>query len=167
MGMVTIGKISKLRGVRGEMVIIPLTDDPKRFLSLKEVYLEKEGRKKLYRIRKVKRFKEKILISFEEIDSPEAARPLVGSFIEIEDKYLIPLPQGSYFVFEIVGMKVKTESGKILGDIKEVLSLPANDVYVVRKGEKEYNIPAIKEVVKKVDLEKKEMTIKPLKGLLE
>ncbi len=167
MGMVTIGKISRTRGTRGEMVVIPLTDDPNRFFTLEEVCVEKEGNKRVFKIKCVKKFKKKIFISLEGIDSPEAAKALVGAFLEIEKESLLPLPEGRYYIFEIIGLKVKTESGEILGEVKEVLSFPANDVYVVKKDKKEYNIPAIKEVIKKIDLKKKLIIIKPLEGLLE
>ncbi len=167
MGMIAIGKISRTRGTKGEMVVIPLTDNPNRFFTLKEVYAEKEGKKTVFSIKGIKKFKKKIFISLEGIDSPEAAKPLVGAFLEIEKEKLIPLPEGRYYVFEIIGSTVKTESGKIVGEVKEVLSLPANDVYIVKNDKKEYNIPAIKEVIKKIDLEKKLIIIKPLEGLLE
>jgi len=167
MGMVTIGKISRVRGVRGEMAVVPLTDEPNRFFSLSEVYVEKEGEKRLFGIKSIRKLKTKIFISLEGIDSPEAAKPLVGAFLEIERKNLLPLPEGRYYIFQIIGLKVITDSGKPLGEVKEVLSLPANDVYVVRNKKIEYHIPAIKEVVKKIDLGKKLLVIKPQEGLLE
>lgn len=167
MGKITIGKITKTRGLKGEVVISPLTDDPERFFLLKEVWISGKEGSKVFQIEKVKKFKEKILLKFQGIDSPEAVKPLVNSFLEIQKESLPPLPQNRYYVFDIVGLEVLTTQGKKIGVIKDVISLPANDVYTVSSGTKEYNIPATKEVVKKIDLHKKIMIIEPLEGLLE
>lgn len=167
MGKITIGKITKTRGLKGEVVISPLTDDPERFFLLKEVWISGKEGSKIFQIEKVKKFKEKILLKFQGIDSPEAVKPLVNSFLEIQKESLPPLPQNRYYVFDIVGLEVLTTQGKKIGVIKDVISLPANDVYTVSSGTKEYNIPATKEVVKKIDLHKKIMIIEPLEGLLE
>jgi len=106
-------------------------------------------------------------LKFQEINSPEAAKPLVNSFLEIEKESLLPLPQNRYYIFDIIGLKVLTTQKEKIGVIKDVVSLPANDVYVVRKGKKEFNIPAVREVIKQIDLERKTMIIEPLEGLLE
>ncbi len=173
MERITIGQISRVRGIQGEMVIDPLTDDPNRFSGLKRVLLskgEKTARFEVEQIRvgpKTKRLKQKVLLKLKGVESPEEARKLVGSFLEIEKEDLIRLPKGRYFIFDVIGLKVMTTENRQVGTVKEVISLPANDVYVVEGVEKQYDIPAIKEVVKKIDLEKKEMIIEPKEGLLD
>lgn len=167
MGKITIGKITRTRGLKGEVVISPLTDDPERFFLLKEVWISGKEGSKIFQIEKVKKLNEKIFLKFQGIDSPEAAMPLVNSFLEIQKESLPPLPQNRYYVFDIIGLEVLTTQGKKIGVIKDVISLPANDVYTVSSGTKEYDIPATKEVVKKIDLHKKIMIIEPLEGLLE
>jgi 16S rRNA processing protein RimM len=164
---VTIGKITRTRGLNGEVVIFPYTDDPDRFFLLKEVWVSGKKDSQLFQIEKVKKFRQKIFLKFQGINSPEAAMPLVNSYLEIEREKLLPLPDNRYYIFDIIGLKVFTNQGKEIGTIHDVMSLPANDVYVVRKGKKEYNIPALKEVISKIDLDKKIMVIQPLKGLLE
>ena len=149
------------------MVIFPYTDDPDRFFLLKEVWVSGKKTSRLFQIEKVKKLKQNVFLKFQEVNSPEAARPLVNSFLEIEKEKLLPLPQNRYYIFDIIGLKVLTNKGEEIGTIEDVVSLPANDVYVVRKGKKEYNIPAVKEVVSKIDLDKKIVVIQPLKGLLE
>jgi 16S rRNA processing protein RimM len=166
MGRITIGKISKIRGVKGEVVVFPMTDDLERFFKLKEVYLSGKG-DKIFQIKKVKKFKNKVFLTFERIDSPEASKPLVGSFLEIEKSFLAPLPQDRFYIFDLIGLKVITKQGKEVGAIEDVWLLPANDVFVVRGERKEYNIPALKKIVKKIDLKKKVMIIEPLPGLLD
>lgn len=153
--------------------MVPLTDDPKRFSELKKVLLLKDEKIIEFEVEsvrtdfKAKRLKERVLIKLKGVENPEEAKGLVGSFLEIEKEDLIKLPEGRYFIFDIIGLKVITTENKEVGKVKEVISLPANDVYVVQGDQKEYDIPAIKEVVKKIDLERKVMIIEPKEGLLE
>jgi len=173
MQRITIGQISKVHGIKGEMVVVPLTDDPKRFFELEKVLLLKDEKIIEFEVEsvqtdfKAKRFKERVLIKLKGVENPEEAKGLVGSFLEIEKEDLIKLPEGRFFIFDIIGLKVVTTENKEVGTVKEVISLPANDVYVVQGDQKEYDIPAIKEVVKKIDLERKVMIIEPKEGLLE
>jgi 16S rRNA processing protein RimM len=172
MKRITIGQISKVRGIKGEMVVVPLTDDPKRFSQLEKVFLSKDekitefGVEKVRVELKIKRPKGMVLLKLKGVESPEEAKKLVGSFLEIEKEDVIKLPEGRYFIFDIIGLKVITTEEKKIGTVKEVISLPANDVYVVQGDQKEYDIPATKEVVKKIDLERKVMIIEPKEGLL-
>jgi 16S rRNA processing protein RimM len=173
MQKITIGQISRVRGLKGEMVVLPLTDDPKRFSELKKVFLSKDEKIAQFEVEKArtgfktKSYKDRVLLKLKGVESPEDAKKLVGSFLEIERDDLIKLPEGRYFIFDIIGLKVITTEEREVGRVKEVISLPANDVYVVQGDQREYDIPAIKEVVKEIDLNKKIMIIKPLKGLLE
>jgi 16S rRNA processing protein RimM len=173
MQRITIGQISKVHGIKGEMVVVSLTDDPKRFSELKKVFLSKDEKITQFEVEKVqtdlktKKFKERVLLKLKEVESPEEAKRLVGSFLEIEKDDLIKLPEERYFIFDIIGLKVITTEDKEVGKVKEVISLPANDVYVVQGDQKEYDIPAIKEIVKKIDLERKIMIIEPKEGLLD
>ncbi|MGB2769476.1 MAG: ribosome maturation factor RimM [Candidatus Zixiibacteriota bacterium] len=167
MNKVTIGKISRARGLRGEMVVVPLTDDPERFLKLEKVTLTKDGTSKEFFVEKAREFKGKVLLKLKQVESPEEAKELAGGFIEIEKDQLVRLPQGSYFIFDIVGLEVVTTTGEKIGTVKEVISLPANDLYLVEGDEKLYLIPAVKQVVKGIDLKEKKMIIQPMEGLFD
>ena len=81
---------------------------------------------------------------------------------------LWPLPDGSYYHFQIVGLTVFTVDGVPLGEVVDILETGSNDVYVIRDDEgKEHLLPALKDVVKDIDLEKGLMLVQPLPGLLE
>lgn len=153
--------------------MVPLTDDPKRFSELKKVFLSKDEKITQFEVEKVRigltarRLEDRVLLKLTGVESPEEAKRLVGSFLEIEKGDVIKLPEGRYFIFDIIGLKVITTEEKEIGTVKEVISLPANDVYVVQGEKKEYDIPALKEVVKKIDLERKLMIIEPKEGLLD
>ncbi len=167
MNRVSIGQISRVRGIRGEMVVIPLTGDPQRFLGLQKVMVTKEKNTKEFEVERAREFKGKVLLKLKQVDNSEQAKRLVGGLIEIERDQLVELPEGGYFIFDIIGLEVITTGGEKMGWVKEVISLPANDLYLVEGKKKTYHIPAIKEVVKKIDLEKKEMIIEPMEGLLD
>jgi 16S rRNA processing protein RimM len=167
MNRVTIGKISRARGLRGEMVVVPLTDDPQRFLKLEKVTVSKDNVSKQLFVERAREFKGKVLLQLKQVDSPEQAKKLVGGFIEVERDQLVRLPEGSYFVFDIVGLEVVTTEGERIGTVKEVISLPANDLYLVEGDEKLYLVPAIKQVVKEIDLKEKKMIIQPMEGLFD
>ena len=167
MNRVTIGKISRVRGVRGEVVVVPLTDDPQRFLKLEEVTVTGDENSQQFFVERAREFKGKVLLKLRQVDSPEEARKLVGAFLEIERDQLVRLPEGSYFIFDIIGLEVVTTKGERIGTVKDVISLPANDLYLVEGDERLYHIPATKEVVQEIDLEGKKMIIQPIEGLLE
>ena len=167
MNKVAIGKISRVRGLRGEMVVVPLTDDPERFLKLEKVTVTKDGTSKEFLVEKARKFKDKVLLRLKQVDGPEEAKKLVGGFVEIERDQLVRLPQGSYFIFDIVGLEVVSTKGERIGTVKEVISLPANDLYLVEGEEKLYHIPAVKQVVKGIDLKEKKMIIQPMEGLFD
>lgn len=167
MDRVTIGKISRVRGVKGEMVVVPLTDDPRRFCKLQKVIISKEESTNEFLVERAREFKRKVLLKLKQVESPEEAKKLVGGFIEIEKDQMVELPEERYFIFDIIGLQVLTTKGQRIGKVKEVISLPTNDLYLVEGDKKQYDIPAIKKVVKRIDLEKKEMIIEPIEGLLD
>ena len=79
----------------------------------------------------------------------------------------LELSEDTYYIFELIGLEVITTEGESIGFIEDVYDLPANDVYVVKEKAREILIPAVKEIVKKVDIEKREIVIEPIEGLLE
>jgi 16S rRNA processing protein RimM len=167
MGRVTIGKVSRARGVKGEMVVVPLTDDPRRFGELRKVMISKGENIKDFWVEEARQFKGRVLLKLKGVENPEQVKELVGGYIEIEKDQMVKLSPGRYFIFDLIGLEVITTGGARIGKLKEVLSLPTNDLYLVEGEGKEHHIPALKEVVKKIDLEKKEMIIEPIEGLLD
>ncbi len=149
------------------MVVFPLTDDPRRYLELERVTVSKEGSSREFEVESVREFRGRVLLRLRQVDSPEEAKKLVGGFVEIEREKMVKLPEGRHFVSDIVGLEVITTQGLRIGKVKEVMSLPANDVYLVQGEAKLYHIPALKDVVKGIDLQKGEMIIQPMEGLLE
>ena len=149
-----VGVISSSHGIKGEAKVFPTTDDPKRF---KKVQIEQ-----------VKFFKQFVILKMKGIDSIEDVERYKGKDLVIERKDALPLKEDEYFIGDLIGIRVITENGEELGRVKDVLQTGANDVYVVeREGEKEVLLPAIKECILEVDLEKGEMRVHVMEGLLD
>jgi len=166
--LVTIGKAIKTFGVKGEMKIEPLTDFPERFRDLHRVYLvSPAGKEIVCEVRSARNAGSATYLLFAGYDTPEKAKVLNGWFLKIPEEETVPLPDGSYYWFELIGMEVVSESGEKLGAIVDIFQTGSNDVYVLKKGRKEIYIPATKEVIRQVDKKARRMTIRVLDGLLE
>ena len=161
---VTIGRILGTHGVRGAVKVESYSDVPGRFEGLRSVMVSGEHLVVSERRRVAKGY----VLSFETVDSPEKARGLVGSTLEIPEE---PLPAGvqdRYYECQLVGLQVFTEEGSCLGRLREVLSTPGNAIFVV-EGETgvEHLIPGTREIVRLVDVEHGRLVVRCLPGLIE
>jgi 16S rRNA processing protein RimM len=167
--LITIGRIIKPFGVKGEMKIEPVTDFPERFKKLRRVSLVSPSGEELNAEVRSTRFDAGgalylLLFGYE---SPEKARELNGWFIKVPQEQAVPLPEGTYYHFELIGMEVISEAGEKLGTITDIFETGSNDVYVMKQGRKETYIPATKEIIKQVDRTRKRMVIHVMEGLME
>jgi len=167
MEWIQIGKIINTHGIKGEVRVYPLTDYVERFEELKEIYVG-EAKLKLH-ISSVSYKKGIPILKFKEYDNINDVIKYKDEYIYIDEKNRVELPEGHYFIYEIIGCDVYDNFQNIIGKVKEVLQLSSNDVYVVKDkdSDKEYLIPAIKDVVKSVDIKNKRIIIKPMEGMIE
>ena len=147
---ITIGKIGASHGVKGEFRVIPLTDFPDRFMGLKKIYINSD----IFTITSCRYNKQFVILKLEGVESREEAARLNGELIQIKRADAMPLEEGEYYTFDIVGLSVEDTNLGQIGFVKDVLKTGSNDVYLVgQRGEKkEYLVPALKSVVKKIDL---------------
>ena len=150
---ITVGKLGKVRGLDGSLKIIPLTDFENRFDDLKEIFVGE----KLFQVEDVKYISGEIFIKFVGIDSREIAKTLTNKFLKVDKKDVAPLDEGEFYTFDIIGCEV-FDGDKFFGTVAEVLKTGSNDVFQV-KGESEILIPALKSVVKKIDIAEKKIFI--------
>lgn len=163
-----IGEIVNTHGVRGELKVIPLTDDINRYDKLDWVYIRINGEQKKYDIEGIRYHKNNVLLRLKGVNDMNSAELLKGCFVEIPRELAIKLPKGSYFIADLVGCRVLDEREKDLGRVEDVIETGSNDVYVVRTASnKQILIPAIKEVVLEVDVENKRIRIKQKEGLID
>ena len=166
--LITIGKVLKPWGLKGEIKVQPLTDFPDRFLSLSRVYLVSPGGKELVcAVRSARSLGGTPLLLLEGYDTPEKSRAINNYLVKVPREEAVPLPEGQYYWFELIGMTVLSEEGERLGEITDVFATGSNDVYVMKRGSKEVYIPATKEIVKQIDRKARTMTIQVMEGLLD
>jgi len=136
--------------VRGVVAAEVLSDFPQRFADMagQEVLLESEKESRTATVVEASASGRRALLKFDGFESPEEAEAIRGAYVKVSESQAVSLPEGSYFCHEIVGLQVVGENGENMGQIQKVLRLPVHDVYVTDK----VMIPAVKEIVKKIDL---------------
>ena len=162
---IKVGKIVNTHGVKGYIKCIPLTDDLERFEELEYVYTEKDNIKRT--IDDVWYQKGLVCLKLKDIDDMDKAELFKDTYISIVEDQLRVLPENSYYLFDLEGMDVYSNNGDYIGKISEVYQTGANDVYEVKNNKNSYLIPAIKDVVKSVNVQDKKMIINVIEGLLE
>lgn len=156
--LVVVGKITGPHGIKGGLKVVPLTDFPEqRFAKGKYLYLD--SRRKL-RISSVNSLPKAYLLFFDGINDRNAAEELKGSYIYTSETDKVILPEDSYMTSDIMGCSVVDEKGEDQGAVIDVLYGKANDVYVLSRKGKEFMIPAIKEAITGIDIDKKVITVK-------
>lgn len=158
-----IGRILSPHGVEGEVQVEVLTDFPERFSRLKTVYLGEERSPAVLEGHRM--HGRKILLKFAQFDDRDQADQLRGELIYVPVEEAIPLGEDEYYLYEIVGLEVWTTEGEYLGRVQEVLHTGSNDVYVVREADEETLIPAISDVVLKIDVDEGRIEVRLAKGL--
>lgn len=156
--LIAIGKIVAPHGVRGDVRVIPLTDFPQRFDGLKRVLLDDGTALNVEHTRWNKQF---VLIKFKGKDDRNNVEALRGKLLKVTRDELYPLPAGHFYIFDIIGLKVYDEEGVFLGTVNDVMSTGSNDVYITEQdGQQPLLIPALKEVVKTIDIPGGKMVVK-------
>lgn len=166
--LVSIGRIVGSHGYKGTVKVEPLTDFLQRFKDLKKVKLYKAKKIEEMTVESCSPYKGLLLMKLQEISNKEEAQSYHNALLCVDEDEVYPLPKGYYYHFQLVGLAVHDTKKGYLGTITGILETGANDVYVVDSPTYgEILIPAIKEVILRVDLEAREMQVKLLDGLLD
>lgn len=163
---ILIGKVVRTQGIKGLIRVKPFADI-ETFMTAETLFLGSGDIDPVrFNVLSAKQHQGAILLGLEGVKNMSQAEKLVGTNIYTDREALPELADGEYYWFEVLGLEVFTEDGQYLGKIKEIFPTGSNDVYVVRDKTKEYLIPAIEDVVKKIDLSDGRATIHLIKGLL-
>lgn len=160
-----VGILHRPHGVRGEMIMSVMTDFPERIKVGTVLYMGAEHAP--VTIGSLRHHNRGLLVTLEGYDSREAVAPLRNYelFVRADDRP--PLPEGEYYLHQIIGLTVVNDEGQNLGVVAEWIETGANGVYIVRDAEgNEVLLPDIDEVVLKIDLENQQITVHLLEGLL-
>lgn len=148
--LIAVARITTPHGVRGEVKLQPLTDFPHRFAETESLLLA-DGTRMILESARLQR--DTVLAKFKGMDTPEAWIPYRRQELFITEDALMPLPDGQYYIHQIIGLEVVDESGAVQGTVGDVLQTGSNDVYVVKTSDgKEILLPAIDTVVKRIDV---------------
>lgn len=161
--MIEVMKIINTHGVRGEMKALYYADSAAFFKKVTCLYDKKENE---YRITSVREHKGALLITIEGIDDMTAAESMknVSLFAKRED--FPKLPKGEYYLIDLIGLTAETVSGEEIGEVVDIVEKAAQDLIVIKKGDKEILIPKCDAFVDRVDLDEKKIYITPIEGLI-
>jgi 16S rRNA processing protein RimM len=163
---VTVGRIERPFGVKGEVKVRSLSDVPGRFDSLTHVSLvAKNGKTMDTSVTHVRRTGKGFIVGLAGLATPEDADIWRDGLIQVLRGTVPALPDGQFYECDLVGLAVQTEEGQPIGVLEQIWELPGNHVFVVRQGDKEILVPAVKELVAAVDLERRVMTVHMIEGL--
>lgn len=164
--LLQVGVITSTHGIRGEVKVFPTTDDPNRFRKLKQVILDTGKEQLEMEIASVKFFKNMVIVKFKGIDDINDVEKYRKAGIYVTRENAIPLGENEYFIADLIGLRVISDEEEELGVIDDVLQTGANDVYIVKKEQTpDLLIPAIKDCIKRVDIEEGTMMVHLLPGL--
>jgi len=165
MDLLEVGKIINTHGLRGEVKIVTWTDSPEVFEELKFVIAKTRGQETRLDIKNVKYQKNNIIVAFSQLTAIEEAEKLKNAVLLVPREELGELPEGVYYIADLVGCEVFDKNGKI-GDLVDVFSTGSNDVYdIKRDGKKNLLVPIIDGVLQSVEIEDKKIIIEIPKGL--
>ena len=160
--LIVIGEVTGAHGMRGAVRVAPVTDFPDHLLTLERVFVVQGRTGRSTRVERAWQAGPHIAMKLAGVETPDEAAALRGATVRIPAAEVHPLPPGRFYIFQIVGLRVRTPEGKTLGLVTEVLQTGSNDVYVVRTPDgKDLLLPATDEVIQTIDVAAGQMVARP------
>jgi 16S rRNA processing protein RimM len=165
---IVVGRIVKPHGTTGEVVVEVLSDAPDRFAAGARLEAgDPEGERSLLTVRKARRDRGLLLVTFRQVPDRGAAERVRGALLSIPGDEVAAPAEGTYYEWQIRGLEVVDEEGEILGTLDRVIERAGNDVWVIDTGDGEAMVPAVEEFIRSVDLESGRIVIHVIPGLFE
>ena len=162
-----LGQIVNTFGIRGQVKVKPFTDDIKKFDTFKEIFVEKKNQLQLFQIEKVNYSKGMVILKLKGIETPEQAETLRNCYIKMDRKNAKKLPEGTYYIADLIGLQVYTDSGELLGKVDDIYNSGSADIYVVKDElGKQILLPGIKDVIKQIDVDNEKIIVHLIDGLI-
>lgn len=162
-----IGQIVNTFGIKGLVKVKPFTDDLERFEELKSVFVVKNKELIEMQIEEVKYHKNLVLIKFKGIEDMNMAEKLKGCYIKINRKDARKLPEDTYFIADLIGIKVYDDEGNFLGKVDDIYNNKVHDIYVIKDDlGKQILLPSTKEVIKDIDIDNDKIVVHLINGLI-
>ena len=161
-----VGQIVNTHGLKGYVKVVPFTDDIQRFEELKSVFIAFKKELIECKIQDVKYVKNMVSLKFVGIDDINEAEKYKGCYLKISRKNAKKLDKNTYFIADLIGLKVYDEKEQLVGVLEDIFPTGSNDVYVVRTDEgKQILLPAISQVIKSVDIEQEKIIVDISQGV--
>lgn len=165
MEFIEVAKIINVHGIKGTIKIYSLTSNIDRFKDDCKFYIDKKIPVTVKSVRELS--SELALLTFNEYDNINQVLEFKNKGLFVEESNLLELPEDEYYIYKLIGMDVYDQNNKFIGKIKDVLTTLANDVYEIDYNGKSVYIPAVKEFVKVIDIEKSLMKVNIIDGMLD
>jgi 16S rRNA processing protein RimM len=160
---IAVGRIARAHGVKGEVAVLPLSEVESRFQAGSQLFVGQGVR--AVTVQASRPHRGRLLVSFGEVGDRDAAEALRGEYLFVPAEDVPELPEGEFWPHQLVGCEVVTESGRPLGSIREIMRTQANDVWAADGPSGEVLVPALKDVVVSVDLERRRVIVREIPGL--
>jgi 16S rRNA processing protein RimM len=161
-----VGRIVKVFGIGGEIVVIPMTDAPGRFKSSTRLYIgNTPGVVGEYRVERSSVRPQGARLKLAGVNDRTQAQTLVGSLLFVRGSDLKRPSPGAFFIHDVIGLTVIDQDGVAVGTVRDVIRQANHDIYAVESGGREILIPAVKEFIKKIDLDQKTMRVVLIEGM--
>lgn len=161
--MIEMMKIINTHGIKGEMKAVHYADSKEFFEKVPYLYDKKENR---FHVTNVREGKNCVLVTIEGIEDMNAAERMKNVYLYARREDFPPLPEGEYYLIDLMGLEAETVDGERIGEVCDILEQTAQNLLVVKNGEKEVLIPKCDAFIDRVDFDEKKIYIKPIEGLL-
>lgn len=162
-----IGQIVNTFGIKGFVKVNPFTDDLERFNELKSIFVVKNKELIDMEIEEVKFHRHLVLIKFKGIEDINMAEKYKGCYLKIKREDARKLPKDTYFIADLIGIKVYDEEGNLLGKVDDIYNNKVHDIYVVKDDlGKQILLPSTKEVIKQIDVDEDKIVVHLIEGLI-
>jgi 16S rRNA processing protein RimM len=166
--LISVARIARPQGLRGEVIADLLTDFPERFARLGRVYVKRaDGRFLLLDLETSRPHKGRVALKFAGCDSISGAEELRDARVMVPRDQLVELPEDTYYDFDLIGCEALSVEGQKLGRVEEVQNYGAAPLLVVRGGARELLIPLVLSICVEIDIERKRVVVNPPEGLLD
>lgn len=165
--LLPLGKIVATHGLEGWLRLNPFNPETSALAPGRQLILDREGQRSVFELESSKRHRRQILVKLRGIDGIDDAEPWVGSTLAIDPETLAPLEPGQYYHYQVVGLEVYDLRGERIGVITRTWSTPGGEIYFVQGTTKEHLIPAVKQIIEKIDFTAGRVIINPPEGLLD
>jgi len=163
MDRIIIGQVVNVVGLKGELKVYHYSDYKERFEELTTIFIEDTS----YEINSVRYVKETVILKLQGIDDRSQAEKYKGKNIYIDKKDLRVLPEDTYYIFDLIGLSVVEEDGRLLGTVSNVIQNSAQDLFEVEsENHSKFLIPSVDEFILNIDMEKRTIKVRLIEGLL-